>query len=971
MVLDKCRAEGIDLKNHMATLSAGLEATIREWFTEGAAATAVETSEHVDLGKAREIAKKTRRKHKEGEETQEAGAPAEGGADTTGVAVEEQPAVAAQAGTQEAAPGAPEAPATGEAAPAPADAPTSGQAVAAPHGVAEVPQAQAQPAARAPAAAAAQAAVVPTAAVVEQQQPQPVAPAAPAGTSATPVAGVGPHVQPHRQVHPAGAQPQGVDQASAQSPEAPQQAPHGQGKVRGPIKPAGPQLVPKPAKLKGPRVVRMEKPDNIRIPTGRSQSYNRPGARPSPGAGAPGAAAPGVDAGFRKKPPIVPVVIDEEEGEKKKVGAGGAKKRSPRRRGGRSAESGEGLKEWRDRDLAERSQRLAAATGGILRRHRAAAGSQKTESGEVIRGHHIVVQEPITPKNLSSVLGLKTSEIIRKLMELGTMTTTNQVLDREAAQAMALDFGIELEILRAHSAEEELVAKLQARHKGDLVTRAPVVTFLGHVDHGKTSLLDRIRSATVAAGEAGGITQHFGAYRFDKDDRHVVFLDTPGHEAFTAMRARGANMTDVVVLVVAADDGVMPQTIEAISHAKAAKVPIVVALNKIDIPGANVQKVLGQLSEHELQPREWGGSVEVIRTSATTGEGIEDLVTTLSLEAELLELKAEPAGPAFGFVIEAKMDPGLGVLARLLIRDGTLKIGDMLLAGKGYGRVRQMLDHKGKMVNESGPSTPVEVAGLDQMPEAGDRFYVVETQEQAREVAEDRIQRARTAALEPEKQITLENLFSKIESGQINELPLIVKADVQGSMEALLASINKLSGTEVRVNILHSAVGGISAGDVSLAEASNAIIIGFNVVADSSARSLAEAKKVDIRLYRIIYEVIDDIRKALEEGLAPEVKLENIGRCEIRQTFKVSKVGTIAGCYVQEGVVARNAMLRIIRDNVVVEDGRTLESLKRFKDDAREVRAGMECGLKIAGYDDIKEGDILEFYRKVEVARKL
>jgi translation initiation factor IF-2 len=757
-------------------------------------------------------------------------------------------------------------------------------------------------------------------------------------------------------------------------PEAPQ-APQAQGKVRGPIMPAGPQLVPLPAKLKGPRVVRMEKPDNVRIPPGRGQ-YSRPGvARPgasAPGARAPGAGEPGATGGATsRRKPLVPAVIDEEEGDKKKVGAGGAKKRSPRRRGGRSGESGVGSNEWRDRDLAERSQRLAAATGGTLRRHRAAAGSQKTESGEVIRGHHIVVQEPITPKNLSSVLGLKTSEIIRKLMEQGTMTTTNQVLERDAAQAMALDFGIELEILRAHSAEEELVSKLQSRVKGLMLNRAPVVTFLGHVDHGKTSLLDRIRSATVASGEAGGITQHFGAYRYDKDDRHVVFLDTPGHEAFTAMRARGANMTDVVVLVVAADDGVMPQTIEAISHAKAAKVPIVVALNKIDIPGANVQKVLGQLSEHDLQPREWGGNVEVIRTSATTGEGVDDLVTTLSLEAELLELKAEPPAPAFGFVMEAKMDAGLGVLARLLVRDGTLKIGDILLAGKGYGRVRQMLDHHGKMVNESGPSTPVEVAGLDQMPEAGDRFYVVETLEQAREVAQDRIERARTAALEPEKQITLENLFSKIESGQINELPLIVKADVQGSLEALLASINKLSGTEVRVNILHSAVGGISAGDVSLAEASNAIIIGFNVVADSSARSLAEAKKVDIRLYRIIYEVIDDIRKALEEGLAPEVRLENIGRTEIRQTFKVSKVGTIAGCYVQEGVIARNAMLRIIRDNVVVEDGRTLESLKRFKDDAREVRAGMECGLKIAGYDDIKEGDILEFYRKVEVARKL
>ncbi|MGB2824875.1 MAG: translation initiation factor IF-2, partial [Phycisphaerae bacterium] len=652
------------------------------------------------------------------------------------------------------------------------------------------------------------------------------------------------------------------------------------------------------------------------------------------------------------------------------------KRRSPRRRSttGRSADSGAGerLKEWRERDLQERSARLAAAAGGGLRRHRASVSRKDLGlGGPAVKAGRVEIVEPISVKSLSAATGLKSAVIIRKLMERGTLATVNQTVGVELAEAIIADFDIELVVRRAKTAEEELVERLAAREVGGKQPRAPVVTFLGHVDHGKTSLLDRIRHTAVAPGEAGGITQHIGAYRYDMEDKHVVFLDTPGHEAFTAMRARGANMTDVVVLVVAADDGVMPQTVEAISHARAAEVPIVVALNKIDVPNANVQRAMGQLAEKKLQPREWGGDIEVIQTSAETGQGIGELVEVLSLEAELLELTAEPHAPATGYVIEAEMDPGRGALARLLIRNGTLKVGNILLAGRGYGRIRQIKDDKGKEIDQAGPSTPVEVAGLDEAPAAGDRFYIVHDIDDARQVAEDRRQRARAEHLGTSTRVTLEGLLSQIEAGEVSEVPLIVKADVQGSIEALRGSLEKLSTGEIRVNILHAAVGGISTGDVTLAEASGAIIIGFNVVPDAAARQLAERAGVDIRAYRVIYDIVDDMRSVLEGGLAPEIREETLGRAEVRQVFKVSRVGSIAGCYVTDGLVSRSCLVRITRDNIVVEDERSLDSLRRFKDDAREVRAGLECGLKISGYDDIKEGDILEFYQKVEVARKL
>ena len=863
LMLGKCRAEGLDVKNHMSTVSAGLAATIHEWFSNmSTVGSAVETTDHVDLEKAHADAKKVRQRQKKTK------APAE------------EPAAELQAEVQE---------------------PDE-----------EHPPAQ----------------------VAVEAQP-------PAETAGAEVASQADEAQGEKP--PVG------------EPKLPKKEKKKAEKPRKPIKAAGPQVVPHPPTLKGPRVIRIEKPETIQHTRRRPPLLDTQATSlPTPG---------------QKRGKSVPV----DEGES---GSKEASRRSPRRRGGRTANGAKTEQKrptFRDQDLQERSASLAAAVGGGMRRHRASGGkrSSQVQAGPTVKTGKVRVEEPLTIKNLSTATGIRSSALIKKLMEMGVLATVNQIIGRETAESVLIDFDIELEVQRAKSAEEVLIEQLQDRPKGETTQRAPVVVFLGHVDHGKTSLLDYIRKTTVTSGEDGGITQHIGAYRYDLEDKHVIFLDTPGHEAFTAMRARGANMTDVVVLVVAADDGVMPQTIEAINHAKAAKVPIVVALNKIDVPNANPTRALGQLAEQDLRPREWGGQTEVIQTSAVTGEGIDTLVETLSLEAELLELQAETDAPASGYIIEAEMNPRLGAVARLLILSGTLRVGEVLLAGKGYGRVRQMTNSNGKAITEAPPATPVEVSGLNEVPEAGDRFFVVDDIEQARNIAEDRRHRARTESLATGQQVTLENLFSKIEADQVTEIRLIVKADMQGSVEALLGSLNKLSTDEIRVNILHSAVGGVSTGDVALAEASNAIILGFNVVADPSTRQEAEAKGIDIRLYRVIYDIIEDISKTLEEGLAPEVRLEVLGQAEVRQTFKISRVGTIAGCYVTSGVVQRGASVRIIRDTVVIEDERQLESLKRFKDDAREVRADMECGLKIAGYDDIKEGDVLEFYRRIEVARKL
>jgi translation initiation factor IF-2 len=494
---------------------------------------------------------------------------------------------------------------------------------------------------------------------------------------------------------------------------------------------------------------------------------------------------------------------------------------------------------------------------------------------------------------------------------------------------------------------------------------------LGHVDHGKTSLLDKIRSTQVAAGEAGGITQHIGASQVTSNGKTATFLDTPGHEAFTAMRARGANMTDIVVLVVAADDGVMPQTIEAIAHSKAAGVAIVVALNKIDLPGCDINRIYAQLSEHGLTPAEWGGNTEVVKTSATTGLGISDLLEAIDYVAELLDLKADDTLPAMGWVVEAKMSAQQGPVATLLVKEGQLNKGDILLAGDTYGRVKMMKTSLGKKIKTATSATPVEVTGLDGVPQAGDSFFCLSDINRAKEAAEQSRSHARERSLAERTHVTMENLFSQIEAGNVKGLNVIIRADVQGSVDVLKKYISEFSTSEVRVNILQAMPGGITEGDVLLAEVSNAIIIGFNVVADERAAKQAETAGVDIRLYNIIYRITEDLQKSMVGLLEPEEQEKALGRAQVRATFKVSHVGTVAGCFVTQGVVTKSARARLIRNNIVVRDGLTLESLKHFKDDAREVKAGLECGIKVAGYDDIKVDDIFDFYEVVKVARTL
>ncbi|MDH7599944.1 MAG: translation initiation factor IF-2, partial [Sedimentisphaerales bacterium] len=505
----------------------------------------------------------------------------------------------------------------------------------------------------------------------------------------------------------------------------------------------------------------------------------------------------------------------------------------------------------------------------------------------------------------------------------------------------------------------------------NLQRRPIVVTVLGHVDHGKTSLLDRIRSTQVAASEAGGITQHIGASQVAVGDRFITFLDTPGHEAFTAMRARGAQMTDLVVLVVAADDGVMPQTVEAIAHAKAAGVPIFVALNKIDLPGWDLNRILAQLAEHGLVPAQWGGQTEVVKVSALTGQGIQDLLEHIDFMAELLNLQTDPTIPATGWVVEARMSQQQGPVATLLIKDGTLHKGDIVLAGTAYGRIRAIRDSQGRIIKSATGGMPVEVLGLDDIPLAGDSFYCLEDINRAKAAAEEAKAIQRQEALAKRAQVTLDNLYLHIESGKVKELKLIVKADVQGSVEVLRDHLSQLGTNEVKVTILHAAAGGITEGDVLLAEASDAIIIGFNVVADDRAARLAESKGVQIKHYNIIYRISEDIRKAMAGLLEPEETENVLGRAQVRAIFKISKVGTVAGCYVTNGIAAKHAKVRLIRNNIVIRDQLAVESLKHFKDDAKEVRAGLECGVKLAEFDDIKVDDMLEFYEVVKVTRTL
>jgi len=583
--------------------------------------------------------------------------------------------------------------------------------------------------------------------------------------------------------------------------------------------------------------------------------------------------------------------------------------------------------------------------------------------------HDVQVPETITVAELAHAMAVKSAEVIKLLMGMGQMVTINQVLDQDTAMIIVEEMGHTAHAAKLDDPDLDLGT---AGHDAELLPRPPVVTVMGHVDHGKTSLLDKIRAAKVATGEAGGITQHIGAYHVETPRGMITFLDTPGHEAFTAMRARGAKATDIVILVVAADDGVMPQTKEAIHHAVAGGVPIVVAINKIDKPEANSERVKTELVAEQVVPEEYGGDVPFIPVSAKTGEGIDALLENVLLQAEILELKAPKDAPAHGLVIEARLDKGRGPVATVLVQSGTLKRGDMLLAGSTYGRVRAMLDENGKPCNEAGPSIPVEIQGLSEVPAAGESVQVVPDERKAREIALFRQGKFRDVKLAKQQAFKLETMMENMEEGAIEAklLPLIIKADVQGSQEALSQSLQKLSTAEVKVQIVHAAVGGITETDVNLAVASKAVIIGFNSRADAAARKLAENNGVDIRYHNIIYDAVDEVKLALSGMLTPDKKEEITGMVEIRQVFLVSKVGAIAGCLVVDGVVKRTSSVRLLRDNVVVWTGE-LDSLKRFKDDAKEVRAGVECGLSLKGYNDIKEGDQLEVFEVTEVARSL
>jgi len=592
--------------------------------------------------------------------------------------------------------------------------------------------------------------------------------------------------------------------------------------------------------------------------------------------------------------------------------------------------------------------------------------SQQVVEARVIEVH---VPETITVAELAHKMAVKASEVIKQLMKLGQMVTINQPLDQDTAMIVVEELGHKA-VVAALDDPEAFTDDEVSLQSAESLPRAPVVTVMGHVDHGKTSLLDYIRRAKVAAGEAGGITQHIGAYHVETPRGMVSFLDTPGHEAFTAMRARGAKATDIVILVVAADDGVMPQTREAIKHAKAAGVPIVVAINKIDKPDANMERVKNELVVEEVVPEEFGGDSPFVPVSAKTGQGIDDLLEQVLLQAEVLELRAPVEAMAKGLVIEAQLDKGRGPVATVLVQSGTLKTGDIVLAGQTYGRVRAMLDENGKPIKTAGPSIPVEIQGLTEVPQAGDEFMVLSDERRAREIATYRAGKFRNTKLAKQQAAKLENMFTDISAGEVKMLPIIVKADVQGSQEALAQSLLKLSTDEVKVQMVYTAVGGISESDVNLAIASKAVIIGFNTRADAGARKLAESNGVDIRYYSIIYDAVDELKVAMSGMLAPDKREEIIGMAEIRTVFVASKIGTVAGCMVTNGSVNRNAHFRLLRDNVVIYTGE-LDSLKRMKDDVREVKEGFECGIKLKNYNDIQEGDQLEFFEIKEIARTL
>jgi translation initiation factor IF-2 len=714
----------------------------------------------------------------------------------------------------------------------------------------------------------------------------------------------------------------------------------------------------------GPNATAVPRPGTL---AGRPAG-GRPGAPASGPTRAPIARGPLVPGGVPA--PVAPQT-EEEDDRKKGKGVGSSADRAGRRaRRNERATDRRGSSPMPTAALLNDDDVVRRGRGGRRGPHK---GGGRHASIQTPRKTHAEVEAPITVRTLSEALGVKANDLLRKLMTMGQMATINANLDDELGVMLAMEFGMTLDVVHQRTAEDDILDEYRRESdEAALEPRPPVITILGHVDHGKTSLLDRIRKSKVVASESGGITQHIGAYQVEYNDRPITFVDTPGHEAFTAMRARGANVTDIVVLVVAADDGVMPQTIEAIAHAKAAEVPIVVALNKIDLPNvdnlANISKIYGELSQQGLNPVEWGGDVEVVKTSAASGLGVPDLLATLETIAELHELKADPNRPATGTCLEASISEGRGVIATVLVREGTLHVGDVVVCGDGFGRIRALFDDTGRPVQQAGPSFPVEISGLDVVPVAGESFAVTDDVGRAREVALTRRTRTRDAAQADRQAVTLENLYNKMAERKVKSLNLIIKADVQGSIEAIVKEMEKLENPEVPIRILLRAVGGITESDVILADASQAIIIGYRVAPEDRAITMADEKDIEIRRYDIIYQVTDDVKKAVEGMLVPEIKEVHLGRAVVRQVFRISKIGVVAGCFVTQGVIERSSKVRLIREGREIYKG-AVDALKRFKEDVKEVPQNFECGIRITNFDDVKPDDVIEAYR-VDVIRR-
>jgi translation initiation factor IF-2 len=936
-IIEKCKAEGItSVKNHMSTLSAGLHATICEWFSEGSLDTAVETAEHIDIEKVRI---KRRRKAKEPSVTQaeESGAAATEPMAVTAAGVEDAEvavAVLEPPTISVAAVAADEiVPVAAEVTPVEADGVPEAPTALLDEGAAGTPPtaAEAMPASAPPG----QFVEAPTMAEAGVVSDLAAACAAPAIAAAAVTAEAPPMprevVQPTVEVRP----PRPVV----------------------PITPAGPQNIPAKAKLQGPRVVRYEPPGYDSMPERRRPPRARRGADAEPAA------------------PAVPIGAPE-PGRLGDRAVGRRKGRIPSRRvPGRPENAGEKVAEWGDRDLAERRERLAGVTGRRIHRRTVQVSGPTAQSAPTGPKTEATVREPVHMKELCAAAGLNFMQCFKILRdEHNILANVNMTLPTETAELLALHFGIDLKVIPSKTRFDELREEFAKRERLHLQARPPVVTMLGHVDHGKTSLLDAIRRTRVVAGEDGGITQHIGAYHLKTTRGAVTFLDTPGHEAFTAMRARGAQMTDVVVLVVAADDGVMPQTTEAINHAKAAGVPIVVALNKIDLGDQNKLKIYGQLTEQGLTPSgDWGGEVDVIPTSATSGRGVQELVEHLADLSSLLEFRADPTLPAAGTVIEAETKPGVGAVVTVLVQEGTLRVGDFVVCGGAYGKVRALLDDCGQRIPEAGPSLPVEVWGLDDVPTAGDKLYVLDSPQRAKDIATETKQtRIESSRVHSRKVRTLEEMFLRRDAQEVPELNVVIKADVDGSVSALHQSLGDFPTAEVRLAIRHAGVGPVNDSDVLLAATCEGIIVAFRVDVAVGVRRMAEQNGVEIRSYRVIYDVCDDIKKALEGLLAPEERIEPRGSAEVRQLFKLGKkAGMVAGTYVTGGTVDRSHFAKVLRDGVIVREGCKIASLRRFKDDVKEARAGLECGIRLDGFDDIHVGDLVETYEIMKIPRTL